>query len=77
MEIHISTGEWMASLGHRMANAMEGDVFCLPTPMHVHAFSLLKDSQFPQRNLEWTLRPTCAEHDEHQQAVPATGGNSP
>jgi hypothetical protein len=77
MEIQISTGEWLASLGKRMSTAMDGDLFCLPTPMHVHAFSLLKDSQFPQRNLEWTLRPTRNAHDEHQQNVPATGRNSP
>lgn len=77
MEIHISTGEWLASLGNRMASAMDGDVFCLPTAMHVHAFFLLKDSQFPQRNLEWTLRPTRTPHDEHQQVVPTTGGNPP
>jgi hypothetical protein len=77
MEIQISTGEWLASLGKRMASAMDGDIFCLPTPMHVHAFFLLKDSQFPQRNLEWTLRPTCNAHDEYQQAVPTTGRNSP
>ena len=51
MEIQISTGEWLASLGKRMANAMDGDIFCLPTPMHVHAFFLLKDSEFHQRNL--------------------------
>jgi hypothetical protein len=77
MEIHVFTGEWLTSLSNRMASAMDGDIFCLPTPMHVHAFSLLKDSQFPQRNLEWTLRPTCTAHDEYQQAVPATWRNSP
>jgi hypothetical protein len=77
MEIHVFTGEWFTSLSDRMASAMDGDVFCLPTPMHVHAFSLLKDSKFPQRNLEWTLRPTCNAHDEYQQTGPATGGDSP
>jgi len=75
MEIQISTGEWLASLGKRMALAMDGDIFCLPTPMHVHAFSLVKDSHFPQRNLEWILRPSSNAHDEHQQTVPATGRN--
>jgi len=65
MEIHISTGEWLASMGNRMNNAMEGDVFCLPSAMHVHAFSLLKAAKYPQRNLEWTLRPLCEAHDKH------------
>ena len=65
MEIHVFTGEWLASLSNRMASAMDGDIFCLPTPMHVHAFFLLKDSKFPQRNLKWTLRPTGNAHDEY------------
>ena len=52
-------------MGNRMDKAMEGDVFCLPSAMHVHAFSLLKDAKCPQRNLEWTLRPLCEAHDKH------------
>lgn len=65
MEIHISTGEWFASMGNRMNEAMDGDVFCLPSDMHVHAFSLLKAAKYSQKNLEWTLRPLCEAHDKH------------
>jgi hypothetical protein len=52
MEIDISVGEWMNSLMSRMMNAADGDCFCLPTPMHLHAFLLLKDSNFPGRDFK-------------------------
>lgn len=52
MEIYVSMGEWMNSLRSRMDNAVDGDCFCLPTAMHLHAFSLLKDQYFGDKNLD-------------------------
>lgn len=52
MNHNISVGEWMNSLMSRMQHAADGDCFCLPTPMHLHAFSLLKDSNFPGRDFK-------------------------
>jgi len=52
MEIQISVGEWMNSLMGRMMNAADGDCFCLPTYMHLHAFILLKDSNFAGRDFK-------------------------
>ena len=52
MDIHvISVGEWMNSLMSRMDSAMDGDCFYLPTLMHLHAYNLLKESSFPDKNL--------------------------
>jgi len=58
MEIHISVGEWMNSLKSRMENAMEGDCFHLPTSMHLHAFKLLSEQDFPDKHFEVTIKPT-------------------
>ena len=52
MNIPVSTGEWMQSLCARMNNAMEGDCFLLPTEMHLHAFNLLKETQFQGRDFK-------------------------
>jgi len=53
MDIHvISVGEWMNSLLIRMGNAMEGDCFCLPTLMHLHAYNILKEARFPEKQLK-------------------------
>ena len=53
MEIHqVSVGEWMNSLMSRMDNAADGDCFCLPTAMHLHAFSLIKEQYFGNKNLD-------------------------
>jgi hypothetical protein len=52
MIIPVSTGEWMQSLWLRMDNAMEGDCFLLPTEMHLHAFNLVKETQFPGREFK-------------------------
>ena len=58
MEIEISVGEWMNSLQDRMKSAVEGDCFHLPTPMHLHAFTLLSKEVFPNKHFEVTLKPT-------------------
>jgi hypothetical protein len=52
MEIRVSVGEWMNSLRDRMDNAVEGDCFHLPTSMHHHAFTLLKDDVFPNKKFD-------------------------
>jgi len=52
MEIYVSMGEWMNSLMSRMDNAADGDCFCLPTAMHLHAFSLIKEQYFGSKNLD-------------------------
>ena len=52
MEIHIFVGEWMNTLMDRMNNAMDGDCFCLPTFMHLHAFLLLKEQHFVNKKLD-------------------------
>jgi hypothetical protein len=52
MVIHISLGEWMNALQNRMSNAVDGDCFCLPTDMHLHAYTLVKEGSFPDRDFK-------------------------
>lgn len=52
MEIHVFMGEWMNSLQNRMSNAVDGDCFYLPTTMHLHAFMLLKEQNFADKNFK-------------------------
>ena len=53
MEISISVGEWIQALSNRMSNAVDGDCFLLPTPMHLHAFETLqKQEQFVDKNFK-------------------------
>jgi len=33
-----------------MNNAAEGDCFLLPTSMHLHAYELVKEAQYPEKN---------------------------
>ncbi len=49
MDVYVSVGEWMNSLNRRMDNARDGDCFHLPTPMHFHAYELLKKERFPEK----------------------------
>jgi hypothetical protein len=57
MEIHqVSVGEWMNTLQSLMMNAADGDCFCLPTMMHLHAFSLLKEEVFPTRDFKVEIK---------------------
>jgi len=59
MEIHlVSVGEWMNALQNRMMNAMDGDCFLLPTYMHLHAFTILKDGMFAERDFKVELQNT-------------------
>jgi hypothetical protein len=57
MEIQVFMGEWMNSLMSRMMDAMDGDCFYLPTPMHLHAFLLLKEASFADKNFKVEVRP--------------------
>jgi hypothetical protein len=52
MEILISSGEWMQTLCVRMNSAAEGDCFLLPSSMHLHAYEVLKEAQFPEKNFK-------------------------
>jgi len=52
MVIYISLGEWMNTLQNRMSNAVDGDCFCLPTDMHLHAYTLVKEGSFPDRDFK-------------------------
>lgn len=56
MEIYISLGEWMNTLQIRMNDAVDGDCFCLPSQMHLHAFQLVKEASFPDRNFKVELK---------------------
>ena len=52
MDINVQSGEWINSLMSRMMNAADGDCFYLPTLMHLHAYQLVKDASFPERNFK-------------------------
>ena len=52
MDVYVSVGEWMNSLMSRMNDAMDGDCFYLPTQMHLHAFTLLKNESFADKNFK-------------------------
>ena len=59
MEISIFVGEWIQALSNRMSNAVDGDCFLLPTPMHLHAFETLKtQEQFANKNFKVKLDTT-------------------
>ena len=53
MDIHvISVGAWMNTLLNRMDSAVDGDCFVLPTLMHLHAYNILKEGSFPEKDLK-------------------------
>lgn len=52
MDIHVAVGEWMQTLQSLMSNAADGDCFCLPTLMHLHAYTILKESSFADRDFK-------------------------
>tara|TARA_B100000214_G_scaffold371234_1_gene347231 strand:- start:63 stop:248 length:186 start_codon:yes stop_codon:yes gene_type:complete len=52
MEIYISTGEWIASIKNKMENAIEGSCFHLPSFMHLHAFEIIKNQAFSNKNFK-------------------------
>mgnify|MGYP000986913778 CR=1 FL=1 len=52
MDVHVNMGEWINSLTNRMSNAADGDCFYLPTLMHLHAYTILKDGPFADRNFK-------------------------
>jgi hypothetical protein len=39
-----------------MMNAADGDCFCLPTDMHFHAYMLVKDTVFPERDFKVEIK---------------------
>lgn len=52
----IGVGEWMQTLSCRMNNAVDGDLFVLPSAMHLHAYEILKEASFPQKNLKVEIK---------------------
>jgi hypothetical protein len=50
MDIHVAIGEWINTLHSLMDNAADGDCFCLPTSMHLHAFVVTKEAYYPTRD---------------------------
>jgi hypothetical protein len=52
MDYTVGVGEWMNSLMSRMLHAADGDCFYLPTQMHLHAYILLKEGSFADRNFK-------------------------
>jgi hypothetical protein len=63
MDIHVSVGEWMQTLRSLMSSAADGDCFCLPTPMHLHAFLVLKEDLFSHRDFKVTVKQDVS-HDQ-------------
>lgn len=56
MEIPIFMGQWMNSISHQMSSASDGDVFLLPSFMHLHAFELIKQEHFPDKDIKVKVR---------------------
>jgi hypothetical protein len=54
MDIRISIGEWIKTLQERMTDASDGDCFCLPTQMHLHAFQITQE-QFPNKHFRFKI----------------------
>jgi hypothetical protein len=52
MDVHIAVGEWIHSIQRHMELAGDDTCFHLPTPMHVHAFWIVKDGSFPEKNFK-------------------------
>jgi hypothetical protein len=56
MDVHVGMGEWINSLMSRMMSAMDGDCFVLPTQMHLHAYTILKEGSFPDRDFKVEIK---------------------
>jgi hypothetical protein len=56
MEIPIFMGQWMNSISRQMSSASDGDVFLLPSFMHLHAFELIKQEHFPDKDIKVKVR---------------------
>jgi len=57
MDVHtVALGEWISSLMSRMMHAADGDCFYLPTQMHLHAYMLLKEGSFADRDFKVELK---------------------
>ncbi len=52
----IGMGQWMNALMHSMQNAVDEDVFLLPTLMHLHAYNILKEDFFPERTFKVEIK---------------------
>jgi hypothetical protein len=52
----IGVGEWMQTLSSRMETAVDGDLFVLPSAMHLHAYNILKESLFSTQDFKVEVR---------------------
>ena len=52
MEIHVFMGQWMNAITDQMSRASDGDIFLLPSLMHLHAFELIKKDRFPSKDIK-------------------------
>jgi len=61
MDIYVSTGQWMKTLMEQMSgNTDIPTCFRLPSSQHVHAFLLVKESNFSQQPFTYTLEEEAA-----------------
>jgi hypothetical protein len=49
MEIKVSLGQWMHGMAGLMSQAPDRSTFLLPSEMHLHAFQLLKEASFSDK----------------------------
>lgn len=52
MDIHIFPGEWIAAFSNHMTSACDGDTFCVPSSMHLHAFWIAQNNLFPTKSFK-------------------------
>jgi hypothetical protein len=52
----IGVGEWIQTLSGRMQIAVDGDLFVLPSTMHLHAYTILKEASFPDRDFKVVIK---------------------
>jgi hypothetical protein len=57
MDIRVFLGEWMATMSGLMENSSDEDVFYLPTMMHLHAFEVLRKSNFQKKKFNVQVCP--------------------
>lgn len=54
-DIYVNVGEWMVSLKQHMHNVSSEDTIYLPTKMHLHAFELLQEAEFGDKQFKINL----------------------
>ena len=62
----IGVGEWLQTLSSRMNSAVDGDLFVLPSTMHLHAYNILKEGSFPEKNLKVEIKVPLQTHEHNK-----------